>query len=356
MNKELEVVPPEKSFLAPVEVNTMDIATTRSAQEVQAAMVIAKKFPRNETVAISRIMQACDRLSLAEGALYAFPRKGTTVTGPSIRLAEALARAWGNMDFGLIELEQKDGESSMMACAWDLETNARSTKIFTVKHVREKRDGNVKLDDPRDVYEITANMGSRRLRACILSLIPGDVVEMAVERCEQTLKNGDKAPMTERVAKVVSYLAGVGVNVEMIEKRLGHKIDAITPTELVTLRKYCKAIEDGMAKPEDFFQKLGAVESAPVKKPEASAVASVAAPKEEPPKANADPMIDRSKPHDSLFAIIKRDQVAESSVLEWAKKKKLAGAACPDVAGMSEANCLKLLDAWPNVVEDIKKL
>ena len=54
-------------------------------------MVIAKKFPRNETLAISRIMQACERLSLAESSLYAYPRGGTTVSGPSIRLAEALA-------------------------------------------------------------------------------------------------------------------------------------------------------------------------------------------------------------------------------------------------------------------------
>ena len=94
---------------------------------------------------------------------------------------------------------------------------------------------------------------------------------------------------------------------------------------------------------------------AEVKTPEASAAAAVTTPEPVQEKV-VDPLIDRAKPHDSLFAIIKRDQVAESSVLDWAKKKKLAGAACPDVAGMSEANCLKLLDAWPNVVEEIKKL
>ena len=103
-----EVLPPENPLTpASTAATGMDIATTRQSAEIQSAMVIAKKFPRNETVAISRIMQACERLSLAESALYAYPRGGTTVSGPSIRLAEALAKNWSNIDFGVIELEQK---------------------------------------------------------------------------------------------------------------------------------------------------------------------------------------------------------------------------------------------------------
>lgn len=346
-------MPKESSFLSTTDAAPMDIATTRSAQEVQAAMVIAKKFPRDETTAIAKILKSCDRITLAENALYEFPRGGTKVTGPSIRLAEALARAWGNIDFGIIELEQKIGESTMMACAWDLETNTRSTKIFTVKHIREKRGGNEALNDPRDIYEMTANQGSRRLRACILSLIPGDVVDMAVDRCETTMKNGDKAPMAERVAKVVAYLAGVGVNVEMIEKRLGHKLDAITPTGLATLRKACQSIEDGMAKPEDLFHKPSTVESAQVKKPEASAAATVT-PQADTTPHNADPLFNREKPHDSMFAMMKRDSVTDAQVLAFCKEQKLAGKACPDPAGMSESNVLKLLEAWPSVLPQMK--
>ena len=104
-----------------------EMMVSRQAQEVQAAMVIAKKFPRDEVESFNRIMRACQRKKLAEQSMYEFPRGTTKVTGPSIRLAEAAAQNWRNIDFGVIELEQKNGESQVMAYAWDLETNTRQT-------------------------------------------------------------------------------------------------------------------------------------------------------------------------------------------------------------------------------------
>ena len=163
-----------------------EMMVSRQTQEVQAAMVIAKRFPRNETQSYNRIMRACQRKKLAETAMYEYPRGGTKVTGPSIRLAEAMAQNWGNIDFGIVELEQKAGESQVMAYAWDLETNTRQTKIFSVPHIRSTKKGNIPLTDPRDIYELVANQGARRLRACILGVIPGDGVDAALEECNKT--------------------------------------------------------------------------------------------------------------------------------------------------------------------------
>ena len=95
---------------------------------------MAKKFPRDEYEAIEKIRRSCQRATLAEQAIYSYPRGGQNVSGPSVRLAESLAQNWGNIDYGIIELEQKDGKSEMMAYAWDLETNTRVTKIFGVEH------------------------------------------------------------------------------------------------------------------------------------------------------------------------------------------------------------------------------
>jgi hypothetical protein len=183
-------------------------AVSRQAQEIQAAMVIAQKFPRNQSRAFTNIMEACKRKSLAERAVYSFPRGGKSVTGPSVRLAETMARAWGNLDFGVIELEHQQGESTMMAYAWDLETNVRQTKVFTVKHIRDKKGGvSVKLEDQRDIYELTANQGARRMRACILGILPGDIVDAAVEQCDKTLA-GNEEPLIDRVSQDASCLQG----------------------------------------------------------------------------------------------------------------------------------------------------
>lgn len=233
----------------------IDTASTRQAQEVQAAMVIAKKFPRDQVRAFDRIMAACSRPSLAEEAQYAYPRGGETVTGPSIRLAECLAQNWGNLDFGIIELEQKAGESIVMAYAWDLETNTRQTKVFTVPHERHKKGGQVtKLTDPRDIYEMTANQGARRLRACILGVIPGDLVEAAVSECDKTLRKQNKEPLIDRVRKMVPAFGELGVTATMIEKRLRKKLEAITEPEFIQLKKIYVSIRDGMGKRDDYFE------------------------------------------------------------------------------------------------------
>ena len=226
----------------------------RAIQEVQAAMVIAKKFPRDQVAAYERIIEACRRPTLAEGALYAYPRGGQTITGPSIRLAEAIAQAWGNLQFGIRELSQSGGESEVEAFAWDIETNTRQVKVFQVPHKRVARGQVKSLTDPRDIYEMVANQGARRLRACILGVIPGDVIEAAVRQCEKTMQGNSGKPLHDRIRDMVVYFKDLGVTQAMLEQRLGHKIDATIDVEIVNLKKIYQSLRDGMSKREDWFK------------------------------------------------------------------------------------------------------
>lgn len=224
----------------------------RAMREIEAAMAIAKRFPRDPLAAMDRILQACTRPTLAEQALYAYPRGNELVTGPSIRLAEAIAQCWGNIQFGIRELSQANGVSTVEAFAWDVETNVRQVKVFQVPHVRHTKKGSYRLEDPRDIYEMVANQGARRLRACILGVIPGDVVDAAVRQCEVTMRNNAGAPK-EQIEKLVKAFAEFGVTPEQIARRLGHHLDSVIAAEVIQLRKIYQAIKDGMAKPADFF-------------------------------------------------------------------------------------------------------
>ena len=230
----------------------MQVSEARAVAEVQAQYVIAKKFPRNEHECVANIIKACKRPFLAEQAIYAYPRGKTLVTGPSIRLAEAMAQAWGNLDCGVKEVSQANGVSVAEAYAIDLQTNIRVSKIFHVPHVRDTKQGRVKLTDARDIYEMVANQGARRLRACILGILPGDVVEMAEAQCKKTLESGE-VPLADRVRTMVTKFDELGVKVQHLEKRLGHNLDAIIPAEIVTLQSIYKSLKDGMAAREDFF-------------------------------------------------------------------------------------------------------
>lgn len=225
----------------------------RAIAEVQAAIMLAKKFPRDIQLAVDRIMIACQRPALAEAAIYTYARGGTDITGPSIRLAEAMAQSWGNLQFGIRELNQRNGESTIEAFAWDVESNVRQVKVFQVRHVRYTRKGSYNLEDPRDIYEATANQGARRLRSCILGIIPGDIVEAAVDECEKTMKaKADTGP--EGIKKLLQAFEGMGVKKEQIEKRIQRRIDTITAGQMVSLRKIYNSLKDAMSTIADWFE------------------------------------------------------------------------------------------------------
>jgi len=201
---------------------------------------------------MDKILQACTRPGLAESALYSYARGGTEITGPSIRLAETAAQCWGNLQFGIRELDQRNGISTVEAYAWDIETNVREVKVFQVAHKRYTKSGSYDLKDPRDIYEMVANNGARRLRACILGVIPGDVIEAAQNQCEVTLKtNADTSP--DGIKKMVDAFAAFGVTTEQIQKRIQCRIEAIRPAQIVQMKKIYASLRDGMSTIAEWF-------------------------------------------------------------------------------------------------------
>ncbi len=233
----------------------VEIESARAIQEVQAAMIIAKRFPRDQNEAHTRIMKACERYSLASKAMYAYPRGGKTVTGPSIRLAEVIAQNWQNLEFGVRELSQYEGKSEAEAFAWDMEMNTKQIKTFQVPHIRyTKEKGNVRLTDPRDVYEYVASLGARRMRACILGIVPGDVVEDAVAQCEKTLREGNKKkPIQDRIRIMLKSFDEIGITQAIIEQRLRHEVGITTDDELLELNKIGRSISDNITSREEWF-------------------------------------------------------------------------------------------------------
>lgn len=237
----------------------VEIMASREAQEVQVAMVAAKKFPRDIYGAYNRIIQDCQRQTLAEKAMYEYPRGNQVVTGPSIHLARAMARNWGNLDSGFKVLEQSAKESTVMAYCWDLETNYRETKVFAVKHVRETKKGAYPLTDSRDIYELIANQAARRERACILSVIPGDVVDAAIGQCNVTLSGGSKMPLVDMIRTLEQkFLENYGVTAEMLETYIGCKKEAFSQQSVVRLKNVYNTLRDGSASVEQYFDRIEA--------------------------------------------------------------------------------------------------
>lgn len=239
----------------------------RTVAEIQAQVFMAKQFPRDENQARARILRSCQRPGLASKAIYTYPKGGQRVSGPSIRLAEAMAQAWGNLDFNTIILEQRETESVCLSYCWDVETNTRASRSFIVPHKISTKNGEKVLTDPREIYELAANQGARRLRACILSIIPGDIVDEAIDACNKTLSGNSKKPLIDRLRELADrFMTYYSVPLRSIEQYFGYPLDSFTEMDGADLAGIYTALRDGAAKREDFFQlpKVAGGEDEPV--------------------------------------------------------------------------------------------
>jgi hypothetical protein len=231
----------------------MAVEAQRAIAEVQARMMIARANPRNPIAAMEQILNDCTRPTLAEAAIYQYARGGTNISGPSIRIAEAMAQRWGNVACGIKEMSRSGEYSECIAYAWDLETGYYEERQFRIRHWRDTKGGGYLLTDERDIRELIANFGQRSKRAVLLSVIPGDVTEAALDQCERTMSaSADVTP--DGIRKLVEAFAELGISAPQIEARIQRRLDAIRPAQVVALRKIFTSLKDGMSEPLDWFE------------------------------------------------------------------------------------------------------
>ena len=213
------------------------VEQSRAIAQVQAAVVMARQFPRSEQHAIAQMRDACGRIELARRAFFSFNRAGQTVSGATVYLARELARIWGNIDYGLNELKRDDehGQSELQAYAWDLETNSRSTRTFVVQHGRDTKTGRKKLTELRDIAENNNNFGARNVREMIFAVLPQWFTDMAEQVCRETMNNGGGEPLPVRADKAIAAFSRARINREQLEDKVGAPVDEWTHADVTDL-------------------------------------------------------------------------------------------------------------------------
>jgi hypothetical protein len=243
-----------------VNAGAVSIEIERAIAEAQGQLIMAKRFPRDLVSANAELMDSCKILGMAEVAFYSIPQGGQKVTGPSIRLAEEIARVYGNFEYGHRELSRveagpgpKDfGRSEIEVYAWDKQTNNRTIRQITVLHVLDTKDGPRKLRDQKDIDNKIANVASKQTRGRILQMMPKWMVEGAIAECRKTLAGDNSEPVTVRVRKMASAFAALGVTQDHLVKYLGHALDATLPDEIADLMGVYTAIKEGTPASEFF--------------------------------------------------------------------------------------------------------
>lgn len=231
------------------------VEQSRAIAQVQAMVVVAQQCPRNVPRAIAEMRESCRRKELADHAFYRYPKGGGVVSGPSIKLARELARVWGNIEYGVSELRRDDdfGQSELLAFAWDVQTNARTSSIVINPHQLYTGGGGRRLTELRDVYDNNANVGARRVREAIFAVLPTWFVEEAIELCGKTLADGGGVPLAQRVANAIEVFGNLGITVAQLETKVGAKSDKWTDQDVAQLRIIRQSLMRGEVRKDEEF-------------------------------------------------------------------------------------------------------
>ena len=290
----------DRNFNAPRRTNEGDMGagalTTASVERDRAismehmAFLMAAQRPRDEGRAAALVLQDCEAQGLADEASYLYPRGNTLVQGPSIRLMEAVARRWGNLQWGTIELSRTPTSATVRAYARDLETNNLAHRDFEVPLIRFTQKGSSALTDPRDIYEAIQSQASRRVRACLQQLIPGDIVAQAMNACELRLA-ASLGDLNLARGKMVAAFEAIGVSESMLVARLGCPVKDAKPADITRMRRLRNAIQQNEATIEALFGTAAAGRRRPAPGAERQQIARdrpVSGPDSAPPAATLD--------------------------------------------------------------------
>jgi len=274
------VMPDGTTTLARSHAVGSELASAHAEMMLQSAYTMAKRYPRDEKAALEKLLARCSVPEFAEIAMYAKPQgtdadgRKVYLFGPSIRLAEAIVEALGNIyvDTHIVYdspgAEKEAGKREIVTTAIDLEKNAiiRGPLIFEKAVERHsKADGIVpittrtRLNGKREttIYKLHATdaelrqihfaMVSINVRNQTLRIVPREILFAAIKRVEETEAEAVKRNPSAALMAAVESFAKIGVKAAQLRAYFGHDLERLNPDELVLLRRLYRMIKDGHA-------------------------------------------------------------------------------------------------------------
>lgn len=232
-----------------------------NSAEINQQIATAKAYPRS----VKEFRDQCLDMAtlteqIAQDCIYALPRAGKVIEGPSARLAEIVAHAWGNCRVGARIVNEEMNFVTAQGVFMDLEKNVAIT--YEVKRRITDKNGRRFKDD---MIGVTGNAAcSIALRNAVFKGVPKAFWSDIYDAARRTVMGDSKTLSTKR-ADALAFLQNFGATPEMIFGTLGvGGIEDVTLEHLVTLRGLATAIKDGDTTVEQAFSAPGTAGSTTV--------------------------------------------------------------------------------------------
>jgi hypothetical protein len=229
--------------------------------ELDVQISTAKAYPRD----VKRSIEYAEQLATmdeatAQSCFYCLPRKDKDgskkeIRGGSIRLAEIMANAWGNIHAATRIVENDGRHITAEGVAWDLETNVKIAMQNKISIRFGEKDGKGGYTANADMQTVLSNAASAKaLRNSIFKVVPKALVDRILEKA-MTFSVGDQKTINTKVTEIVDKLVKMGINKElMLEYYECKSLAEFTPDICRQLIGLGTAIKEGHIKVDDVFK------------------------------------------------------------------------------------------------------
>lgn len=234
-----------------IEIKQAEMLQAINRAEVDTQIATAKQYPRDIYGALNNIktIATLDN-STAEDCFYALRRQGTLIEGVSVRLAEIIAGAWGNMRVQT-RIIGNDGKTiTAQGVCHDLETNL-AVSVEVKRRITDKSGKTYS----EDMQVTTGNAASAiAFRNAVLKVVPKAVTKRVIDEIKQVAL-GKAIDLETRRQNMIAYFGKLGVSQTDILTYCGVKrIEEITSEMVFELSGLKNAIKGGTTTVAETFK------------------------------------------------------------------------------------------------------
>ena len=246
-----------------IEVKQSEMLSAINRAEVDIQIATAKQYPRDLGAVLNKIetYATMDR-ETAEDCFYVLRRKGangqdTVIEGLSVRMAEIIAGAWGNLRVQTRIIGNDGKMITAQAICHDLETNFAVSKEVKRSILTSKG-----YTYSQDMQVVTGNAAAAiAFRNAVLTVIPKAVTKRIVNEVKKVAL-GQSIDLEMSRQNVVAYYAKLGVTEKQLLEYLGvSKIEEIDKQGIYELRATANAIKEGTTTVKETFVKPAAIKA-----------------------------------------------------------------------------------------------
>lgn len=252
--------------------------------EIDQQIATAHAFPRS---VVKFKAEALEMATLDEetaaSCFYSLPRGGKPIEGPSARLAEIVASAWGNLRYGAKVVEITQTQVVAEGFCHDLQRN-NAARIEVRRSIVGKSG---RYND--DMINVTGNAAcSIALRNAIFKVVPMAYVKDVYVQARK-VAIGDASTLSARRAKMLEHFGKMGVDQKRILWLLNRRgVEDISLEDMQTLIGLATAIKDGDTSVDEAFPSRDPNAPEPDKPKSKAEAKAAAAKKHEAPKSAPD--------------------------------------------------------------------